>query len=398
MPWKFVPILALGLLTASLSSAQQPAEPQVKAAEVLQGKVAAGPGDRSQQMAEDIEIMRRLLNQNLRRMLEASRAGQSSTLNSYWVDIGLPQWQAADGRKFKPYFYSDTTHFMFPSAFTEAEGTYLKGQGVIYTVTLPPSHRDPRWQAEKAGPKPPSDWERARNELRGEKTATQANVGEAKEPSLAETILKALADNGHHFAQLAENESLTVVVTFRQSGVGGMSQLDNMAGYFLAEALKDQNANTRATAVQALSQIGEKAAPPPANDHELLGDLHLKQAKHKEAIEAYRKALEQNPKSTALLRKLAQAYMVEAGSYLASGADDKARESFDKADSWWKKAQEPATTNKSATAAPALPAKLIVAAPKKLLDQVGAGKISFEDFKKAAPVEYQTFPPTAEKK
>jgi hypothetical protein len=49
-----------------------------------------------------------------------------------------------------------------------------------------------------------------------------------------------------------------------------------------------------------------------------------------------------------------------------------------------------ARTSSSAAAA-ALPAKLIISAPKKLLDQAGGGKLSFEEFKKAATVEYLTF-------
>ena len=40
-----------------------------------------------------------------------------------------------------------------------------------------------------------------------------------------------------------------------------------------------------------------------------------------------------------------------------------------------------------------LPSKLIISAPKKLLDDVASGKMSFEEFKKAVSVEYLTFPP-----
>ncbi len=38
-----------------------------------------------------------------------------------------------------------------------------------------------------------------------------------------------------------------------------------------------------------------------------------------------------------------------------------------------------------------LPIKLIVSAPKKLLDQVKEGKISFEEFRRQASVETLTF-------
>ena len=42
-------------------------------------------------------------------------------------------------------------------------------------------------------------------------------------------------------------------------------------------------------------------------------------------------------------------------------------------------------------AAPPLPAKMIVSAPIRLLDEVGAGKITFEEFRKGATVEYLPF-------
>ena len=38
-----------------------------------------------------------------------------------------------------------------------------------------------------------------------------------------------------------------------------------------------------------------------------------------------------------------------------------------------------------------LPAKLIISASKEQLNQVGSGKLSFEEFKKAASVQYLTF-------
>ena len=41
--------------------------------------------------------------------------------------------------------------------------------------------------------------------------------------------------------------------------------------------------------------------------------------------------------------------------------------------------------------APALPNKLIISASKRLLDQVGTGKISFEEFKKSVSVQYLDF-------
>ena len=61
--------------------------------------------------------------------------------------------------------------------------------------------------------------------------------------------------------------------------------------------------------------------------------------------------------------------------------------------------QSKAQPAKAASTSPPipLPAKLVVSASKKALDAVAAGKMSFEEFKKAANVEYLSFP-SAEKK
>jgi len=40
---------------------------------------------------------------------------------------------------------------------------------------------------------------------------------------------------------------------------------------------------------------------------------------------------------------------------------------------------------------PSLPSKLIISAPKRLLDQVGAGKIPYADFRRQATVDYFGF-------
>jgi hypothetical protein len=53
-----------------------------------------------------------------------------------------------------------------------------------------------------------------------------------------------------------------------------------------------------------------------------------------------------------------------------------------------KPAKEPA---KEKPKAAALPSKLIISASKKLLAEVGAGKISFEDFTKGVSAEFVNF-------
>src|SRR5262249_40405898 len=94
-----------------------------------------------------------------------------------------------------------------------------------------------------------------------------------------------------------------------------------------------------------------------------------------------------------LSRKLAQAYR-------ATGAHDAAlnllqgmAQRIQKAD----RSTQPAAKPSAGAAPAALPAKLIISAPKKLLDQVGAGKWSFENFREAATVEHLDFTPADKK-
>src|SRR5439155_21363391 len=113
---------------------------------------------------------------------------------------------------------------------TNIEGVYVKGQGATYTLTLPPPPRSRPAATKKTSSKPLTDWERARHTLSGDQPQPQKSEP-AKEPSengifaeleksghlgLTEAILRALAENGHHFSQLAPDEKITVAVTFRE--------------------------------------------------------------------------------------------------------------------------------------------------------------------------------------
>jgi hypothetical protein len=120
----------------------------------------------------------------------------------------------------------------------------------------------------------------------------------------------------------------------------------------------------------------------PARDYELLGDLQMKQGKPAEALGRYQIAIKQKA-SAGLYRKMAQAL-------LALGRDAEARQALDMVQKYaGKPSSQRGTTGSKQTAS--LPSKLIVSAPKKLLDQVHAGKITFDELKKNANVHYLTF-------
>lgn len=251
------------------------------------------------------------------------------------------------------------------------EGVYLKGQGVIYTATL--SSLQPTAKAETVR-KPVSEWESVRRQLRNEKE--EAQKPDANKPlPLSVVLLKVLAENGHHFSQLGENESLTIVLTVHEPSPPTPARKPGESG--------STKKSSTAQASGGGSDLQEKV-----RDLVLLGDLHMKQGHYAEAIAAYQKAVElkPGPKEPAILyRKLAQCY-------LNLGEDEKGRALLDQAISLRKKAgdekEKPASPSQ-ATAS--LPLKLIISAPKKLLDEMKVGRISFEEFRHKASIEALRF-------
>jgi len=430
MSWKVIGLTLLTSLTLPLVAAAQGEERGT-------GAVRSSKG----QMHEDIEIMRRLLNSKLQGFASQDRftdllASQApwgnatvdllantactnchlTTRDSYlrsapgsnlWhpyssgtVNTGVPL-----GTSFHRSRLRLGHHSLWTTVETArsplAEGTYLKGQGVIFTLTLAPPERDPRPEPPKPAPKPPTEWERIRKEVRQEKPQTKDTTPPAKEPTLSEVILKLLADNGQHFSQLSENESLTVAITFRTpepaaNGSGwAVFDIDNDGRLDinvtnLVDPAADQQPQPAKADKPKSKPATEDTNHKKIKDLTLLGELHLKQGKTEEAIKALRQALELNPEGEQAVsanRFLAQAL-------LAAQKDEEASKAVQKAVEWLKKRQEDKTPNPAPAPAPQpkpLPAKLTITAPKKLLDQVASGKISFEEFKKAATVDYITF-------
>jgi tetratricopeptide (TPR) repeat protein len=305
----------------------------------------------------------------------------------------------------------------------------VKDHGVIFTVTLPPQ-RDPKPAAPSA-PKPATEWERMRKQLRGEKPEASTALPKQTEPSVADLVLEALAKNGHHFSKLGDKESLTVSIVFRPEAhrnPGRMpayhAALENpfvseaeLAAFAEAAVLqegigeapggpgkgsgpqdpknlppgppgttpadKGSSALLRESAARALAE----ASSP--RDYELLGDLHRKQGQNQEALRAYQKAADKNPDAqhaAAMYLKMAQLYLtVEHDEAQARTAMDRAREILA---SLAVISKEPAKPNERGSS---LPSRLIISVPKRLLDMVGSGKMSVADFKKAAIVEHLSF-------
>jgi hypothetical protein len=351
------------------------------------------------------------------------------------------------------------------------------------------------WQkivGESARPatRPLTDWDRVRRELHGEKVETD-KPRDTDDTSVAEAVLKVLAENGRHFTHLPENEQITVAITLPQGqsclqchvrpdgkgglkgGMGSMGPLGGLVGPGGGGMMLPGMGRTAPPgggtpmippggdepgglsppgggggaagpgigpgggvaptggAEAGSQEAGGGAAPPTdpriaqhradARKQGLLADLHLKQREFQKAVLAYEKALEFQQKAAELQRRIerdgqglprfppprdlaAEVETMElltrlAQAYLGQGKSDLAIKTIQKIGEQTQRMANvppPASAGRVKRPVP-LPARLIVSAPKKVLEQVGAGKMRFEDFRKAATVQYLNFDPPAEK-
>jgi hypothetical protein len=403
-PYRTFLMLAAGLLLPGAARSQTP----VIQAQVEQ-KLAGLRADqaRQEEMYEDIEVMRRLLTPQVSKAVMLTPAGRQANCASCHdtvrsaafspdgrmltssSDGHVRLWDATTGKAMY------THPHMIPLA-PGPEGMYLKGHGVVYTLTLPGSPPELKTPAPQPAPKPISDWQRARQELRGEKTNPAPAAAPAREASLVDTLLKSLADNGHNFRQLGADEKLTVVVTFRDIDAGSAwhiwgsdlgSATDIIPGHLLG---KEGNPPSIVKEAKRQNQdAGLPGAPSSGRDYELLGDLHLKQGRVQDAVDAFEKALRQSgpEKKGVLYRKLAQAFL----SLAERAPETKHDEVIARALEYLKRLQEIKDTPPPAAPSVRLPARLTISAPKRLLDQVGSGSISFEEFRRGASVELINF-------
>ena len=301
------------------------------------------------------------------------------------------------------------------------EGVYLKGQGAVFQATVP-SVPSAELVASGIGqaPKPLSDWQKTRLQIRGEKLASTAP---ARHATLADALLKSLAENGKNFAHLPDNESITIIITFRGvhgvpkasgAGMGGMPGMPGasggpgmgppggMMGPGGGGSTGPMGGGAGAAGIGGLpspmgsarDDLGGGGPISPDRELELLGDLHQKRGNWNDAASAYDRAIKKagtQARARELARKLAEVY-------LKTGELEKARKALDLG------AAEPTDvrgriklTEAPAKPAVKLPTRLIVSASKKLLDQVGEGKIPMAEFQKQATFEVLRFEETPRK-
>jgi hypothetical protein len=428
-----------------------------------EGNPASAP---VRQRYEEIAIMGRLMQRHLARLpgVWGEASGQSLTFTPdgkrlvTGSDGTVRVWDAGTGRLIQGH------------GVLNLEGAYVPGHGVVFTATVPVHFQRP--VSESGGrprPKSATEWERIRGELRGEKPQGE-KPGGLQDVSIADALLRVLAENGTNLTQLPDTESVTVAVTLAHAqacahchggpgrgamggGIGGPG--GTMGGPGGGDSGPRPGPPPGGTAPPGgfsgggglmggtgfsgggfsggagfggFPGFGGGFGGPPgagggsgqpadryaaqkaeAEKQALLGDLHVKQGQHAKAAEAYQKSLDGyqkllgdgKPRDASTELTAAEVALKLARVYLTQGKTDQAE----------KVARGLADLAQRAAAGGGggkppegkggipLPPRLTISVPKKLLDQVGSGKITFEEFRKGARVEYLTFdPPAPEKK
>jgi hypothetical protein len=431
--------------TAGVAVAQQDVPASTSAtdnAKVAQNKGESDRVKRSYEIYESVEIMRRLLNRTLTNLSVPSLGG---ALNLSGVAVGpdgklvatateassVRLWKVEDG----PWTFTHRNDPNSPSDRCQVEGTYLKNYGVVFSVTMPVERVNGAAGAIKTGRPAPSEWERAKSELRGEKVEAQEKKPGPEPVSLTDTVLtdtvlKILAENGRHFSRLASEERLTVAITFRTAERPAKNFEIEMksqetpygttyppyADVFNNPVVPGYGQTFRYTGLGSQQSAGgndpSAGVRQSAANYAHLGDMRLKQGRIKESVEAYEKAAadyqkvvesikadmggERWKQKMAAAGEAADALMKLSQGYLLQGDKDRAYLIFSRAaelSSWAVsgKSEEGKAKTGAESSKLTLPGRLIISTPRVLLEHLATGKITFEEFKKSAEIQYLAF-------
>lgn len=455
--WKLVTsTLVLGLAVTPLAAQTPEIQAEIEARLAQQrARVAAeeqaqrSADQKTRERYEEIEIMARLLDRGLSRSARigslteplrgAAFSPDGKVLTTEGASGSFRLWDAATGKQLA------ATGSHHGIAWHGMQGVYLKGQGVIYTLTVPLHFQKPVGGADKPATKPPTEWERTRKELRGEKVEAEKSREHA-DISIADTVLKVLADNGKNLTQLPEGENVTVAITLEHiscvkchSGVSGSGVMGAGSGSMLRAGMPGMgypvgttspfNPNQSSPPGGAVPGRGSPAYGSGASSgvgagsisgagspvggtrptdaafaaaradfrkNALLGDLAMKQNDYKQAADAYLSAFRQYQKL--MDDSATELEVIEVAAKLARAliAQGKTQEADSIVQTILKMTNHLGSSERSSKPDMPLPGKLIITVPKKVL-QTGAG-MNLEEFRKGAVVEYLTFDKPAPEK
>ena len=393
--------------------------------------------ERAAQRNEDVEILRRLLNKAAG--LPDKATSHTQLIPALYGDgFGSPEL----GR-----YVGDTKPRTVPeSAAGTFDGIYLSGAGVVFTLHVPAGglltanadriglnsscytcHRmnvsftHPKSVLEGVQGEPVlSDWDRAKQDVRGDKPKGDKPKGDKPRSAVCEPgslhglITGVLAANAKNVRHLPEKEGVTVVVTF--DDVKPTARVWKGTSYYEpVEKVEDGKPVTKyelrtkeewvdEPAAPAATPLGDGKAFTPAEVKALnLGDLHMKQGKHKEACDAYGEALsrfwakpfkvtapvsltpaQKQQYADELQKGVRDAMKTYAKALLLADQPERAKEALEMATGFVAVEVTPTTVPASSTT----PAKLIVSVTKADID---AAKDAAA-FKKAVKVERLNFP------
>jgi tetratricopeptide (TPR) repeat protein len=354
-----------------------------------------------------------------------------------------------------PYQAGANAHASYGIGHLNIEGVFLPSSGIVISATLPIFYA-PQEKKTQAEPKTLTEWERARRELRGEKIDKSEEKQAKSPPYILEAVLHSLAINGHHLSGLLPNEKVSIVLTFRGLGAQQCTVCHSARNFSYWSTQSGQNSELAAVwagmqstnvpqttpwlpqnnlsppAYESLNpqtstggQQGESAATnqtklqprEASNNRMLLGDLHLKQGRYEEALAAYSRASEECQSSIRSLTTTPKWYLEPQGRealmallelqnkiiqcHMAMKQEGQVQEGLKTLKRFMSMLEhadvKPSTAkspDKSAAKESVLSTRIVISAPKPLLDQVGKGQITFEEFKKQAKVDVLKFEET----
>jgi hypothetical protein len=408
---------------------------------------------RHTQRTEDIEVLRRILNRSLGMPDKVAVQPRNQPLttilpgsmNPNQLPAGpLNQLYPTMDPYIRPLNTSPQAFDYFSNlprttaAYGPFDGVYLTGQGIVYTLHIPENVAlvlDPPARSvgladtcrkcheviskgvldgAATAETPLSEWDRVRRELLGQ-PATEKPSGPAKltreqicEPgNLAELILGALARNARNVRHLPAEEKIIVVVTF--DGLGGSAR-----DRWTYDRYSQANVPSTLRPPSDARGVPDRPGLSVEESQQLtLGDLHLKQAKPKDAVAAYERGLtrfkdpvvriarpkgmtpvQQGEMAAELQKGIRDAYARLAQARITAGDIDRAQNAIEMARNFKVELMAGTTAPAKGTEIP-VPAKLIVSIGKGDLDRAGDDTAAI---KTAAKVETTGFPPADRKK